>query len=46
MKLRDIEHGAYCDRHNNKFIEPDDGDVDEINKNMKEFELEEYWAKM
>ena len=46
VKLRDIEHGAYCDRHNNKFIEPDDGDVDEINKNMKEFELEEYWAKM
>ena len=45
VKLRDMEHGAYCDRHNNKFIYPDGGEVDEINKNMKEFELEEFWAK-
>ena len=44
VSLRDIEHGAYCDRHNNKFISPDEGDVDKINKNMKEFQLEEFWV--
>lgn len=46
VSLRDIKHGAYCDRHNNKMIYPDDGDVDVINKKMKEFKLEEFWVKI
>ena len=46
VSLRDIQHGAYCDRHNNKFIEPDEGEVDQINKSMKEFQVEEFWTEM
>ena len=48
VSLRDIEHGAYCDFHPKcgSMIEPDEGEMDQINKNMKEFELDEFWSKM
>lgn len=48
LPLRDIEHGAYCDRHYkmSSMIEPNEGEVDKINKDMKEFQLEEVWTKL
>ena len=48
LPLRDIEHGACdCDRHYkmSSMIEPNEGKVDKINKDMKEFQLEEVWTK-
>ena len=49
VSLRDIEHGAYCEQHPRgvkSMIEPDEGEVTEINKIMTEFHLEEFWTKM
>ena len=45
VSLRDIEHGAYCDQHRGSMWEPGEEEVDEINQKMKEFQLEDFWAK-
>ena len=45
VSLRDIEHGAYCDQHRGWMCEPGEEEVDEINQEMKEFQLEDFWAK-
>ena len=45
VALRDMIHGAYCNRHDkySSIMEPH-GEVDELNRIMNEFKLNDFWT--
>ena len=45
VALRDMIHGAYCNRHDkySSIMEPH-GEVDELNRIMNAFQLNDFWT--
>ena len=45
--FRSFEHGAYCDRHNNRGMdEPYLDEVESFNETWVKFQLDEFWSKV